>query len=214
MDILERLAQAQKAPRDYFGPLSSLIEDNLANTGIGQHRDSSALERSNFQVIREDLESRFGADSVIIDRSSHWAVGWHETILVPAWNEENVKLGNHPMIHPAFIAACDWLDKLDNYPVADDSHYSDLEYHEFCEYVGSEAEWYFNRVMDSDNLDMPYPESFSSALIETLSEDHFSADDLSDSAVESASRYCVEQEFEAYAASLSAPHPDQITLGV
>lgn len=223
-DILDRLAEAQSAPRDYFGPLDSLIEDNKARAGIGQHRDSDALERSNFQVIYDDLVTRF-PDDVEIDRSSHWAVGWHEVILVtaldskrtfddslPVWN------GNYPInesdIHPAFLAAMEWQDKLDNYPVADESHYSDLEFEEFSEWVEGDASWYFNHYCDTNNLEIPMSEDFSSKLLSVLCEDCSRPDDVSDSMMNNAISEVISAELDEYARELSGIHPDQLAIDI
>ncbi len=51
-----------------------------------------------------------------VERSSHWAVGWVETLLV------------HSSADPRLLALCDdTLAKLDGYPVLDENDYSELE---------------------------------------------------------------------------------------
>ena len=92
---------------------------------LSQHRDSGALERSNWSVITEDVlsvpdtgVSDFG--DAAIERASHWAVGWAEYLLVRPGS-------------PAAIRAQDWLNRLENYPVANEEHFSELEYlEEWC----------------------------------------------------------------------------------
>lgn len=209
--ILDRLVQAQSAPRDYYGPLSSLVQDNKASAGIGQHGDSDVLDRSNFQVIYEDLLARF-PDDVEIDRSSHWAVGWHEIILVTAWNEENLMHGKSPSIHPAFLAAIEWQDKLDNYPVADESHYSDLEFEEFSEWVEGDASWYFSHYCDENNLEIPMAEDFSSKLLEELGAHCSRPDDVSDSMMDNAIHEVISAELDEYARELSGISRDQLEI--
>jgi len=106
----------------YFGDLEK--GDLWANT-FSQHRDSDALDRSNFQVISQDLESRF-PDDVEIEGASHWAVGWTESVVVRMLDDE----GN---ITDAARAVFEWRDALSDYPVADESHYSELEHEELME---------------------------------------------------------------------------------
>ncbi len=100
----------------------------------GQSRDSSALERSNYRKIFEDLKT-FQApidlgecgpdndgDSVVDTRCSHWACGWVETIYV----------------HSSNTVACqradEILEKLGNYPVFDEDDFDSLETEELEQY--------------------------------------------------------------------------------
>lgn len=79
----------------------------------GQHRDSDALERSNFATVAADLATRY-PDDVARETFSNWAVGWTEALLVRPGT-------------PAAAAAQAWAAKLAEYPVADDDAYSALE---------------------------------------------------------------------------------------
>lgn len=109
---------------DTFEPLHSSAAQSFAYWGdrtgwlivLGQHRDSDALERSNWEVISDDLMTRY-PDDVAIERFSNWAVGWSESLLVRPGS-------------PALGAAKTWHDKLAQYPVADEDHYSMLEANE------------------------------------------------------------------------------------
>lgn len=82
---------------------------------VGHHRDSDALERSNWAVVYADLHDRFGSD---VDEVSfgHWAVGWVAEL---AWNAGNAELSE---------AVDRWFAALSDYPVADDEHFSELEW--------------------------------------------------------------------------------------
>lgn len=80
---------------------------------LGQHRDSDALERSNWDVISTDLLTRF-PDDVAIERFHNWAVGWTESLLVRPGT-------------PAADEAQRWDDRLREYPVADEDAYGMLE---------------------------------------------------------------------------------------
>jgi len=79
-------------------------------------RDSGPLERSNFEVIRDDAER----DQIEyeVHRFGHWACGWFEIILV------------HPN-HTDWVE--EWEKALENYPVACDSHFSQTEWDEAME---------------------------------------------------------------------------------
>jgi|SRR5215471_13608138 len=147
-DLITSLREAQTAPAYYFGRLDDLVEDNMAQTGIGQHRDSDVLDRSNFQVILEDLRERF-PDLIEVDGASHWAVGWVEGILVPALTDPSLGY-TESNVHPAFLAAMEWQAKLADYPIADETAYSELEWTEFCDYVTDEAESHWNREHDDN----------------------------------------------------------------
>lgn len=92
-----------------------------------QHRDSDALERSNYARILEDLSklaAEHGApDSVYDWRAGHWAVGWVEYIMVK------------PDAPSAVLqAAVEIVCALEDYPVYDESDWSELEYTEACDY--------------------------------------------------------------------------------
>lgn len=109
---LPTLADERKAVREfmYWGER----EDWLI--ALTQHRDSDALERSNWEVITETM-TRWHPDDVAIERSSHWAVGWVEYLLVRPGT-------------PAVVSAEGWAERLADYPVADEQHYSALEWSE------------------------------------------------------------------------------------
>lgn len=83
---------------------------------LSQHRDSDAIERSNWYVITDDMQTRFPEDAAI-ERMSNWAVGWIEHLLI----RPNT---------PAATAMAEWTARLANYPVADDEHHSMLEHDE------------------------------------------------------------------------------------
>lgn len=87
---------------------------------IGQSRESSALERSNFECSLRALGGE--SDSVLVIRERHWAVGWVEWIAV---HESNVE---------AILAADEMACALADYPVLDESHFSELEWAEAEQY--------------------------------------------------------------------------------
>lgn len=104
----------------YFGDLDPEYWGQLGFAG--QHRDSDALTRSNHEVIVRDLTERF-PESFRVEGSSHWAVGWMDVVRIDTRDDA------------AVVAAMDWAYALDQYPVADDEHYSKTEHEE-------DQEWY------------------------------------------------------------------------
>lgn len=99
---------------------------------LGQHRESNTIDRSNFQCALDALGGE--SDTVFVLRDSHFLVGWVETIY----------------IHPSDTVACDTADRLlarlENYPILDEMHHSDLEWTETSEYwqrmsVRERMEW-------------------------------------------------------------------------
>lgn len=79
---------------------------------LGQHRDSNALERSNFKVGLAMLGGE--SNNVRVERYDHWAFGWAEMIYVRPKSE-------------AYDKAVDIVKRLKQYPVSDEQVYSELE---------------------------------------------------------------------------------------
>ena len=95
-------------------------EDWLLCPG-GVHRDSDALARSNNRVILRDLAEvdPDGTDHSV-ERFGHWAVGWVEEIIV----------------RPGTLAAkCaeEWDAALADYPIADETDFSNEEHEDALE---------------------------------------------------------------------------------
>lgn len=78
------------------------------------HRDSDALEESNWQVIKKDLSDC--ADEVQVHSFGHWGFGWFERLYV---RRDGVQ---------ALRRVQGWINALADYPVADEMHYSELEW--------------------------------------------------------------------------------------
>ena len=91
---------------------------------LGQHRDSDAVDRSNFRAAWDRLNSIPGSEDargeelLCIVRENHWAVGWVEWIAIHESLTAHVEEGNR-------IAA-----KLEDYPVLDEEALSALEFEE------------------------------------------------------------------------------------
>jgi hypothetical protein len=105
-------------------------------------RDSDILEESNFQVASEallalstalsvettDMPGRWdGEQSVRIVRENHWAIGWVEWIAIHSSNSE------------ALTKARGLCESANDYPILDESHFSDLEYTRAMEFWDSSS---------------------------------------------------------------------------
>ena len=106
--------RAYTRPQHYAGP-----DYYSYYSFLGQSRDSGALERSNFTRGLELIGGE--SETVLVIRDSHWAVGWVETIYI------------HESDEKALRAADEIKGALADYPVVDESHYSELEWTEVCE---------------------------------------------------------------------------------
>lgn len=83
---------------------------------LSQTRDSDALTRSNFECGLRALGGE--SETVHIVREGHWAVGWIEWVAIHESDIENLK------------KADEMLCCLSDYPVLNESHFSELEYTE------------------------------------------------------------------------------------
>jgi hypothetical protein len=88
---------------------------------LSQSRDSDALTRSNFECGLNALGGE--SDTVQVVREGHWAVGWVEWIAIHESDTENLQ------------KADEMLCALSDYPVLDESHFSELEHSE------AESQW-------------------------------------------------------------------------
>lgn len=103
-------------PSHYFGE----VWPDYYSSGVGQSRDSDALERSNFATMLRSLGGE--SETVIVVRESHWAVGWVEWIAIHATDDASLR------------QADELKGSLADYPVLDEEHFSDLEYTEAADY--------------------------------------------------------------------------------
>lgn len=83
---------------------------------LGQHRDSDTLTRSNFRSALKALGGE--TDTVLVVHEGHWAVGWVEWIAIHQDNHEALRRADK------IVAA------LEDYPVVNEDHWSELEYEE------------------------------------------------------------------------------------
>ncbi len=111
--------QARAIARDTGWDLDGFASDRgWSGVGIGpvgEHRDSDALERSNFRVTYPDMVTRFG-DAVQRVTFGHWAVGWVAEIAYDAGRADIV----------AYDA--DTRARIADYPALDETDWSDMEW--------------------------------------------------------------------------------------
>lgn len=98
-------------PDHYFGA----VWPDYYSAGVGQSRDSDALERSNFACMLEALGGEDDDQTVIAVRERHWAVGWVEWIAIHQDNAAALKIAD------------DIKAKLENYPVINEDHFIETE---------------------------------------------------------------------------------------
>lgn len=90
------------------------------SAGVGQSRDSSALERTNFKTMLDLLGGE--SETVRVIRESHWAVGWVEWIALDQDDDTALEIADQAM------------GRLKEYPSLDDDAWSELEYEEAADY--------------------------------------------------------------------------------
>ena len=129
IENIEKYAkQATTMPEDfgYWGNKDMFDTWGFAN--IDQSRDSDVLEKANFKYITEELIGLYPED-FRIESYAHWAVGNVDRLVCRVYEDGTDK----KVIASSFYLAMEWLDNLDNDPVADEDTYY--------------------RMIDDDNID-------------------------------------------------------------
>ena len=114
--------QATTRPEDFGYWGSDDMFNTWGFTNIDQNRDSDVLVKSNFKYITEDLMGSF-PDDFRIENYNHWAVGNVDRLVCRVYDDDDKKI-----ISSSFYLAMEWLDKLDDYPVADEDSYGTMLY--------------------------------------------------------------------------------------
>lgn len=97
---------------------------------ISVHRDSDCLSRSNYDAVKEILGAIEGAvDHLSEERSSHWAVGWVDCLIIdPSWDAGVARVG-------------EIRRGLEDYPVVDEEKWSQYEQEEADEVWKNCYDW-------------------------------------------------------------------------
>lgn len=122
--ITKLASMALEKPED-FGYWGS--EDMFKTWGFSgiDNSHQSFLEESNFEVISKQLMAKY-PDDFRIESYKHWLVGQVDRLVCRILIDGNEVTNAN--ITKAFRAAMDWHEKLSDYPVADEDHYSNMEY--------------------------------------------------------------------------------------
>lgn len=107
------LHEAHSSDAHYFGERPDWL------IVLSRNRDSDCLEQSNFESAFATLGGE--SDTVSVERSSHWAVGWVEYLVVDPANSKRVR------------RAAKLIKQLENYPVLDEEDMSRREHEQFLE---------------------------------------------------------------------------------
>jgi hypothetical protein len=121
------------------------------------HRDSGLLDQANAQALQKLLEPFTEGDDpdVFFPRMNHWAVGWCDHVAL------RVLKDGQPT-----EAFREWLqiqERLENYPVLDDTLYGELEYDATVENIREVGRWAKNEVEDQGG-DVLLPEDWAEQL--------------------------------------------------
>lgn len=119
-NLEEYAKQATTKPEDFGYWGSKDMFDTWGFTNIDQSRDSDVLAKSNFKYITEELMDIF-PDDYRIETYNHWAVGSVDRLVCRVYDDDDKKI-----ISSSFYLAMEWLDKLDDYPVADEDSYGEM----------------------------------------------------------------------------------------
>lgn len=95
--------------------------------GLSTNRDANILTESNFECALKELGGEVEGE-VEVREVGHWACGWFKQIMV------NVRA--HDKVQKLY----EIRKALENYPVLDDSDYSNREYKEYSEYAEQECD--------------------------------------------------------------------------
>jgi len=137
-DITEQdIKDALNRPGDFgLSPNHEHYDEMFYTWSLGpviRHRDSGLLEESNADALEKHLnEDETLENDWEITSCNHWAVGWcdHLSFKVLDGNGEPSRI---------FRVITEWFNALSDYPVANESDYSEREYEATLENISSEG---------------------------------------------------------------------------
>lgn len=147
-ELVKAAQEALERPSD-FGYYGSIPLFRSWGLTYAQTRDSDVLNRSNYRRLLEDAQGTATAEdgdnaedaSEYVDEitCSHWAYGWADHIVVKVLEDPEGDIVPENITHTFRFMADACLRLRDEYPVYDESDYSELETAE-CE-AAFESEW-------------------------------------------------------------------------
>lgn len=125
--------QLTHRPTDYFGVIHEWMDEGFSQGIFGTSRDADILQQSNWAAVQAMMQPWTNDEDVVrITSSSHWAVGWVETMHVRIRNKKG-------KFTKAFKQAVEILEKIENYPVLDEWDYSQREFDDMYQYCALEV---------------------------------------------------------------------------
>lgn len=124
------------------------IEDP-ENWGIfyTHNRDSGLLDQSNAEAIEKEMELFIENGTAHHESHNHWACGWINGYSVRVVDEN----GN---ITDAARKICELKMAMEEYPVLDESDYSEREYNETINNISNNAYRFVSQeILDNDDID-------------------------------------------------------------
>lgn len=105
-----------------------------------ENRDSDLMEKANAKAI-DAIMSKFPEDQVKPERHSHWAVGYVDGYSIRVYEEDG-------SLTPAFQAWADIQERLEDYPILDESGLSEMESEALIENIKDSIK--YNAKTDDD----------------------------------------------------------------
>jgi hypothetical protein len=120
VEEIEKYAKMATAKPEDFGYWGNEdMFDTWGFTNIDQNPSSDILDKANFKYIVNDLMGSFPED-FRIETYNHWLVGSVDRLTCRIYEEDR------KTIALPFVFAMEWLDKLADYPVADEDTYQEM----------------------------------------------------------------------------------------
>lgn len=185
-DIEDDIQKALERPADfgYYG------ERDLFETWcitFSTHRDDDVAGKANWDVMLEQLNERFGkaGEKWEVMHASHWAVGWADQIILPV--VEVVAIDDFGdavyAVTEQFAWALEIKGALEEYPLLDETRYSEMEYDEMIDYI-KQASSVNDIEYDGKEYEVidALPDDYAEKIAQWLSEhrDSMRVDDVSD----------------------------------
>lgn len=136
------LANAMRRPGSfaYFGEDEEDRKRMFVTWALGpviETRDSGIMEKANAEALKRFLASDPSLDGEYrFTEASHWACGWVTHLSFHAYTSDEDRTKEPTRI--ACILA-EWFRQLDEYPIADEMLYSEMEMEASCEWISEEG---------------------------------------------------------------------------
>jgi hypothetical protein len=200
-DLVKAAQEALERPSDfgYYGDLPLFQSWGMT---YAQTRDSDVLNRSNYRRLLEDAKGTATAedgdnaedDSEYVQEvhASHWAYGWADHIAVRVLEDPEGDISPDNITHTFRFMADACLRLRDEYPVYDESDYSELETEE-CEaaFYSAWSEVGWDEVVPNGTPDDDVKWCVYRKLTENETPDWFDAEEI-------ATEYVSAMQYQAY----------------